>query len=294
MAEANQSLASRLARFVLTRWSTRAAYRFVLRDLRPVLEMPQAALLLETKRFSQLIRPVPMHGPSARRVVVVAPHPDDDIFGPGGTLLHLAAAGVSIRTIYVTDGTTRDPAQLRGEAMEACRAIAAEPVFLGLPLRNIPLDAASVERFRSAIAGFTPDAIFIPFLLDDHDDHRRVNELLQRAFPSGGLSAEVWAYQVYSSLPPNVVVDITDVAERKRDLVRLWRHANGERNWAHFVLGTNAANCRHIAGTGEIYAETFFVVPGREYLDLCARYFSGPAGRVYREANYVVVGASPS
>lgn len=274
-------------RSVLTRWSTRSAYRFVLRDLRPLLEMPQAALLLDTKRFSQVIRPVPLRGPSARRIVVIAPHPDDDIFGPGGTLLHLADAGAIIRTVYVTDGTTRDPAQLRSEAVQACRAIAAEPVFLGMPLRNIPLDAASAGKLRSAITDFEPGAIFLPFLLDDHDDHRRVNELLQRAFPDGDLPAEVWAYQVYSTLPPNVVVDITGVAERKRELVRLWRHASGERNWAHFVLGTNAANCRYVPGTAEIYAETFFVVPGSEYLDLCARYFSGPAGSVYREANYV-------
>ncbi|MCX7176987.1 MAG: PIG-L family deacetylase, partial [Proteobacteria bacterium] len=40
----------------------------------------------------------------ARRVLVFAPHPDDEVFGCGGTLCLLAAAGADISVVIVSDG----------------------------------------------------------------------------------------------------------------------------------------------------------------------------------------------
>ena len=42
--------------------------------------------------------------PAARRVLVFAPHADDEVFGCGGTLHLLAKAGAMITVIVATDG----------------------------------------------------------------------------------------------------------------------------------------------------------------------------------------------
>jgi len=47
--------------------------------------------------------------PSWRRAVVVAPHPDDEILGVGGTMALLAAAGAEILLVAVTDGEASHP-----------------------------------------------------------------------------------------------------------------------------------------------------------------------------------------
>ncbi|HQQ79461.1 MAG TPA: PIG-L family deacetylase, partial [Thermoanaerobaculia bacterium] len=40
----------------------------------------------------------------ARRVLVLAPHPDDEVFGCGGALADLASRGATIDVLLVTDG----------------------------------------------------------------------------------------------------------------------------------------------------------------------------------------------
>lgn len=95
-------------------------------------------------------------------------------------------------------------------------AVGATSEFLGSAVRDVP-----VEDPRPEQAGRFPDrehgtqAIFLPFLPHDHDDHRRVNQLLlaiSKELPAD--SIEVWAYHVYSTVIPNVVVDITDCRVR--------------------------------------------------------------------------------
>lgn len=59
--------------------------------------------------------------PLPARAVVVAPHPDDEVLGAVGIMALLAAAGVSVRVVAVSDGEashphspTITPAQLAG------------------------------------------------------------------------------------------------------------------------------------------------------------------------------------
>ena len=252
--------------------------------------MRAASEVLETKRFSRSVSPVEMECPTERRIMVIAPHPDDDTFGAGGTIVQAVAAGAEVKTLYVTNGSN-DPERSRlitQDARAVCEAIGVGPVFLGCRTRDIPLtDGRTNDRIRSLIEEFEPGVIFLPFLLDDHDDHRRVNQLLLDVTRGLDLDhTDVWAYQVYSTVIPNVVVNITEHAKRKRELIGMWEHVSGERDWAHYVLGMNAANCRYLPSKHPVYAEAFFVLPMKEYLDLCSVYFSHPASEIYHSPSY--------
>ena len=128
-------------------------------------------------------------------------------------------------------------------------------------------------------------------MLDDHDDHRRINHLLLEALRGVEITAEVWAYQIYSTLVPNVVVDISEQVSEKRALMEMWKFAKGDRDWPHYILGLNATNCRYIPGKGEIYGEAYFVVPLAEYLSLCELYFSNSPNELYSGVNYTGSGS---
>ena len=42
--------------------------------------------------------------PQARAVLVLAPHPDDEVFGCGGTLVQMKAAGTRVIEVILTSG----------------------------------------------------------------------------------------------------------------------------------------------------------------------------------------------
>jgi LmbE family N-acetylglucosaminyl deacetylase len=263
---------------------TRRAYKFFLRDWTRLHDIQALALVLSTARFSRNLEPLELPHPRGRRLTVIAPHPDDEILGPGGTLLKAIGAGASVTVLYLTDGKPAE--RVSAEAKAVAEKFGYHTKFLHLPSNNIPLDQNTVSEFRAAIEALRPDTLFIPFLADDHDDHRRASHLLLQAYGAGSptLQSEVWGYQVYTLLPPNVVVDISTVAEQKREAIRMFG-SQSSRDWAHYMLGMNAFNSRFLrAARGPVFIEAFFVVPGAEYIDLCRNYFS--AGDTYYFANY--------
>ena len=66
------------------------------------LDMTQR--LLDTDWFRDRAEPQLSSGPDGRRLLVFAPHPDDEIIGCGGVLLNAVKIGCEIQVVYVTDG----------------------------------------------------------------------------------------------------------------------------------------------------------------------------------------------
>ncbi|MFD7881282.1 PIG-L deacetylase family protein [Streptomyces bauhiniae] len=122
--------------------------------------------------------------PMAGRVVVVAAHPDDEVLGVGGTLARLAAAGVALTVVSVTDGEGSHPGSTRltpdrladlraGElrdALDELGAPQAEVVRLRLPDTAV---ARHEERLAEELAALLPDAALClaPWTEDVHGDH---------------------------------------------------------------------------------------------------------------------------
>lgn len=134
----------------------------------------------------------------ALRVLVIAPHPDDDAIGCGGTLARLAARGAHIDVTYVTDGSRShrskrvSPAGLRdireGEARGALEAlgISGEPQFLRAPDGGLgALDAFAraevVGEVVRRIENTRADLIFAPWPEDPHPDHVATSSLVRTA-----------------------------------------------------------------------------------------------------------------
>tara|TARA_B100001964_G_scaffold207714_1_gene239808 strand:+ start:1587 stop:2444 length:858 start_codon:yes stop_codon:yes gene_type:complete len=267
---------------------SKANYKFVLKNWISLFDLKYSSMVLETKRFCRNLSPQLLDRPIGRRILILAPHPDDDVFGLGGTLLKLSNIETEIKTLYFTNATenTFVIKKIQREAEEVCCNLNSTPLFLNYPTRNIPVTEETLKKIKEEVIAFGPEIVALPFLLDDHDDHRRVNEVLFQSLKNVNISSEIWAYQIYSTLLPNVVVDITEQIDKKEQLMRIFQSVSGNRNWAHYIRGMNAANCRYIPGKSKVYGEAFFVVPLSEYLDLCEIYFSNPHDKIYYEPNY--------
>src|SRR5262245_2441565 len=53
--------------------------------------------------------------PGGQRVLVLAPHPDDEVIGCGGTLYKHTRAGHAVTVVYMTDGRKGDPLLYEGQ-----------------------------------------------------------------------------------------------------------------------------------------------------------------------------------
>jgi LmbE family N-acetylglucosaminyl deacetylase len=140
-------------------------------------------------------------------VVVVAAHPDDEVLGAGGTMAILAAAGIRLRLIAITDGEASHPgaepaAIARTRIRESAAALdrlgagQAEVVRLGLPDTGL----AGHEQELSDIlaeqcAGF--EVCLAPWDGDAHADHEAAGRAARGAGRQAGhtvLTYPVWMW----------------------------------------------------------------------------------------------------
>lgn len=154
-----------------------------------------------------------------RRVLVVAPHPDDETVGAGGTMaLHLAA-GDEVTVAVVTDGSGSragglppgEMASRRREELEAAASILGigHLVYFGLPEGR--WSAAAAERLLRPLVE-TAALVYAPSCVDYHPEHLAVARLVGELVAPRQL---VRAYELGVPLTPvlaNCVADTGGVA----------------------------------------------------------------------------------
>jgi len=178
--------------------------------------------------------------------LIMAPHPDDESLGCGGTIVQLRQVGFPVHVLFVSDGTLSHPnsasypaARLRDlretEAREALQmlGVAADAcTFMRLPDRGVP--SAGEPGFAEAVTvvvewlnRLQPATLFMPWQRDPHPDHRACWQIGQRAAQDARLQPRVLEYLIWlwelgspNDLPqPDTTqlwrVDITDVQPQR-------------------------------------------------------------------------------
>lgn len=118
------------------------------------------------------------------KILVFAPHPDDEIIGCGGYLALKKAAKALIRVVVVSDGAQgllfgEDPQVREAESRAGLAELGVtDVIFWNFPDSAVPLSGAIVEKYREAVAAFRPGEILLPAPGEAHPDHRRVTRAL--------------------------------------------------------------------------------------------------------------------
>lgn len=117
------------------------------------------------------------------RVLVFAPHPDDEILGAGGYMALAARAGSEIKVIIVTDGNKQGLKHFRHR--ETLKGISE----LGISHHTVEfwdypdgklfkfIDDVS-EKIADIIRSYNPTVIIFPTSADYHKDHRSLGTVL--------------------------------------------------------------------------------------------------------------------
>ncbi len=157
------------------------------------------------------------------------------------------------------------------ESRRAAAAIGLQPpVFLNHA--NLA-DSASLAagQVRDLIMEQKADAIFVPFVLDGHPDHRTANYIVADALKSVPWNVRVLGYEVWGLCIPNVVVVIDDAIDYKMRMLACFKWANQAIDYEHSTRGLNMYHSKML-GAGECrYAERFFEIPRLEYIELVDR-----------------------
>lgn len=166
------------------------------------------------------------------KVLVFAPHNDDETIGVGGTIAKLVREGHHVTVCEVTRGLNQKALELiRSEARAAHKVLGvAESIFLDLPGLDIHLTPTRERNspFLEVVKKVQPEMAFIPHHGDLHSDHGAVSYsamVALRPMNAPQLKA-IYAYETLSesewNIPdgahafiPNTWCDITDTLEIK-------------------------------------------------------------------------------
>lgn len=234
----------------------------------------------------------------ARSVLVLAPHPDDEVLGCGGLIAAWLDAGVRVRVAIVSDGGQGgDAATREREALAASLALAAgaEPAelqFWRLPDRGLVADAALVDRIARSITASGADCVLAPSLYEVHPDHRAVALAASAAFAAvygddrndssdgGNSPARLAFYEVGHPLPANTLVDITPVLARKQSAIACFGSQLAVQPYDEQLLALNRFRS-YTLGLSVSHAEAYQVL-------LPSALRAGPAAALQADTNAVL------
>ena len=207
------------------------------------------------------------------RILVLAPHMDDEVIAPGGTLALHRQVGSRTGVVFATDSSAGMPerqglqlSRLRtDEAGAAAESLGYEILqFMNFPDGQLAKhERAMGSQLAEIIREFQPDQIFSPFPTDHHRDHQATAVALTHAIRETRWEGEVWNYEVWSPLWPNVLIDITSVIEEKTQAIRCHESQVAYRPYVEATLGLN----RYRGLKAKVdYAEAYFVCDARDFL----------------------------
>lgn len=162
-----------------------------------------------------------------QRVAVIAPHPDDEIAGCGGTLREHRAAGDRVTVFCVTDGRRSTAfglppdemaARRQKEAEAAAAELDVELAWLGLPEGRWRPDEL-IAPLREFLDREQPGVLYAPSRIDFHFEHERVARALSEALDERAPVPTVRVYAIQVPLTPvltNVIVPVARMAEVER------------------------------------------------------------------------------
>ncbi len=206
-------------------------------------------------------------------VLVLAPHPNDEVFGCGGAIMSHVDAGDPVHVIILTDGGRQegvgdDPQlymeQHKSESTDAAGILGyGSPIFWGLPDRSLKYGERLIQRIFSAIREFDAQLIYAPSLLEMHPDHRVLGMVAAEAVRRRGNDGRLAMYEVGVPLSPNLLLDITKFMARKQTAMKCFASQFEIQDYDQHISALNRFRTYTLSKEVKA-AEAYFLVTAEE------------------------------
>lgn len=181
-----------------------------------------------------------------KKVIVIAPHADDEIIGCGATIAKHTASGDEVVVIVATNAfigapnlyKKEDVTKVREEALSAHKILGVkETIFLDFPapaLNAFPEFKISLEMLK-LFQNYKPDTLYLPHPGDIHQDHKAIYRAsLVAARPQGNskissilcyetLSETEWTPMHEKPFVPNHFVNVEDSFSLKIEAMKCFK-----------------------------------------------------------------------
>jgi glycosyltransferase involved in cell wall biosynthesis/LmbE family N-acetylglucosaminyl deacetylase len=178
---------------------------------------------------------------NANSVLVLAPHPDDEVFGCGGAIASHVANRTPLQVVILSNGELGGDALLRQTESKS----AAEVLGYGMPEfwdyidRKIIYSEQLVERITDLVRANRVDLIYCPSELELHPDHRQIAFVCKEVLHRVGGVLRLAFYEVSAPLRPNVLLDITPYLEIKTAAMRFFASQQQNQSYLEQISALN-------------------------------------------------------
>ena len=170
------------------------------------------------------------------KTIVIAPHPDDEVLGVGGTLLRRKAEGAKVAWLIVTSisvesGWSMEQVSRRADEIGQSAALFGFDDVFELKIPTAQLDQVPMRELVAGIANvfslYEPEEVFLPHPSDVHTDHRIVFDAaasctkwfrhpsVKRVLAYETLSETDFGLGTDQGFRPNVFIDIEPFLSQK-------------------------------------------------------------------------------
>ncbi len=203
------------------------------------------------------IKPLPIEIKATEDCLVIAPHPDDESIGCGGILNTFPK---NFEVICVTHKNT----EIRKNEFDSAMNLAGvKHSMLDLEDKNVK---NGYEKFKN-IDIKTRDYIFIPYIFDQHRDHKAISTLLKKLLSEKKhkKSLKIVFYEVWSAINmPTHYLNISNVWENKAKCIEFYS-SQGGKEYVEKIGGLN--NYRGLLKRIP-YAEAFLMLDVNDFVNI--------------------------
>ncbi|MFP4088649.1 MAG: PIG-L family deacetylase [Desulfobacteraceae bacterium] len=197
-------------------------------------------------------RLIPYHASdlTGKKVLVLAPHPDDETIGCGGSLIRHTRAGDPVKVVFLTNGACGDVSGgmdrdayinwRKDEAQKACACLGVGDLeFWGYEDRSLAGARGALPRMVELLNDFRPQLVYAPSPWEIHPDHRAASFLLSDAIRGSDMECKVAFYEIGQPIRVNFLVDISAVSDKRISALEVYESQLQERPYKDVSIALN-------------------------------------------------------
>jgi LmbE family N-acetylglucosaminyl deacetylase len=208
-------------------------------------------------------------------VLVLAPHPDDEVFGCAGAIMQHVSQNDSVQVVIITDGSaaiTHPNTDSRikyietrqQESIKVAQVLGyGSPEFWGIADRALKCNDNFIEQLVNYIKEKQISLVYAPSVMEIHPDHYALAMSAVEAVRRCGESVSLSMYEIGIPLHPNVLLDITHMLERKKEAMNCFVSQLALQDYSRHILGLNNYRCYTLPAT-VMAVEGYYMLNGLE------------------------------